>query len=222
MLMEEARWLGREMEKRAAEDLSPLLDLGSSSEDFRKALQPWVNDSLYGPLLTRGIEIRHQDIRARPGVDIVGDLTDPGFIEDLAAKSFRSVLCANLLEHVTAPDRVSKSLVKIVPPGGYLFVSCPYRFPYHPDPIDTRFRPDVEALAALFPSTEVVAGEIVRCSTYFDHLYPMLPRWKALLMHGIRLCLPFYGPAVWLLKVLHLPWLFRRLEATCLVLRKKR
>jgi len=221
MLREEARWLGQEMGKRAPEDLRPLLDLGSSSEDFHQDFQPWVAQSIYGPLLERGIEIRHQDIKARPGVDITGDLTDPAFIQDLASRSFRSVLCANLLEHVRDPDRVGRSLVKIVPPGGFLFVSCPYRFPYHPDPIDTRFRPDVETLAGLFPSTELVAGEIVRCSTYFSHLYPMHPRWKALLKHAIRLCLPLYAPPVWLLKVLHLPWLFRHLEATCVVLRKR-
>jgi SAM-dependent methyltransferase len=202
------------------EDLAPLLDLGSSSGDFRKDYQPWVGDALYAPLLKRGVEIRHQDIKDNPGVDIVGDLTDPVFIEDLAARSFRSVLCANLLEHVREPDRVCRSLVKIVPPGGYLFVTCPFRFPYHPDPIDTRFRPDVETLASLFPSTEIVASEIVACGTYFSHLYPMLPKWKALLKHMARLCLPFYAPPVWLIKVLHLPWLFRRLSATCVVLKK--
>lgn len=221
MLIEEARWLGQEMGRRAREELSPLLDLGSSSEDFRKNLQPWVAESIYEPLLARGIEIRHQDLRARPGVHITGDLTDPAFIEDLAARSFPSLLCANLLEHVRDPAGVARSLVRIVPRGGFLFVSCPHRFPYHPDPIDTRFRPGLEALAALFPGTEIEVGQVVRCSTYFDHLYPLLPRWKALLKHAARLCLPFYAPPVWLLKVLHLPWLFRRLEATCLVLRKR-
>jgi hypothetical protein len=220
MLIEEARWLGKAMEEVAKEDLNPVLDLGSSTEVFRKEQQPWVGDSMYDPLKQRGVEIKHLDIKPMPGVDIVGDLTDPAFVEELSAESFRSVFCLNLLEHVKEPERFTHALVKIVPRGGYLFISCPYRFPYHPDPIDTRFRPDVETLACMFPSTEMVAGEIVTCGTYFDHLYPMLPKWKALLKHMARLCLPFYAPPVWLVKVLHLPWLFRNLEATCLVLRK--
>jgi SAM-dependent methyltransferase len=220
MLIEEARWLGRQLEGATIEDLSPVLDLGSSTETFRKDYQPWVSDSLYAPLQKRGVVIRHLDIQPKPGVDIVGDLTDPLFVEELAGRSFRSVLCFNLLEHIKEPERLARSLVKIVPPGGHLFVSCPFRFPYHPDPIDTRFRPDVETLSALFPSTEILAGEIVTCGTYLDHLYPMLPTWKALLKHAIRLCMPFVAPPVWLLKVLHLPWLLRNLEATCLVLKK--
>lgn len=220
MLKEEAGWLGAEMGRVAQEALSPLLDLGSSSGDFRKDLQPWVGEALYAPLLGRGVRIVHQDLQANPGVDIVGDLTDPAFIEELAGRSFRAVLCANLLEHVRDPAAVARSLVKVVPPGGHLFVSCPFRFPYHPDPIDTRFRPDVETLAGLFPGTEIAAGEIVPCGTYFSHLYPALPKWKALLKHLLRLCLPFYAPPVWLLKVAHLPWLFRGLSATCVVLRK--
>ena len=220
MLIEESMWLGKQLGSVESKKLSPILDLGSSTEVFRKTHQPWVGKSIYDPLEEREIVVKHLDLKPMPGVDIVGDLTDATFIQELRTRTFSSVLCANLLEHVKEPERIARALVEILPHGGYLFVSCPFRFPYHPDPIDTRFRPDVGELSNLFPSTKIVTGEIVTCSTYFNHLYPLEPRGKALLKHMIRLCLPFYGPAAWALKVLHLPWLFRRVSATCLVLKR--
>ena len=221
MLREEAAWLGDQMDRVSSKSLGPVLDVGSSSETFRKVRQPWVWECVYGRLESRSIEVRHLDLEPGPGVDLVGDVTDPAFRETLSGHAFGSVLCANLLEHVEKPVSIARALVEVLPPGGHIFVSCPYRFPYHPDPIDTGLRPGVEELAVLFPSTELLAGDIVRCGTYLDHLYPLLPRWKSLSKHALRMGMPLYGPRVWALKVMHLPWLFRSLEATCLVLRRR-
>src|SRR5204863_7553703 len=104
------------------------------------------------------------------GVDLVGDLTEPSFLGRLAAMRLRSVFCSNLLEHVPNREEIGRAAVEAVEPGGYLFVSCPNVFPYHPDPIDTMSRPDVDELAALFPDTELVRGDRLGCGTLANYM----------------------------------------------------
>ena len=115
--------------------------------------------------------IQHLDIQAQPGVDLVGDLTDLGYLKHLTTLRFRSAFCMNLLEHVTNREQIAAALVEVLPPGGLLFVSVPHRFPYHPDPIDTLYRPDAAELARLFPGTAVVHQENVRCGTLFGYMW---------------------------------------------------
>lgn len=220
MLIEEAMWFGRQLEMLEPSGLSPMLNLGSSTEAYRQNYQPWIDRYVLHPLIQRDVHIKNHDMKAMPGVDLVGDLNDQEFLRELSAQSFHSVLCFNLLEHVNNRNQIADLLSKILAQGGYLFVSCPYKFPYHPDPIDTRFRPDLSQLADLFSGLEKVSGEVVVCQTYFHHIYPDQDPWLKLSKLLARLALPFYRPEIWLLRVRHLPWLFRRLEATCLVLRK--
>jgi len=217
MLIEEAMWFRKQLQAVDSTSLSPILNVGSSTEDYRNNFQPWVDKYVFFPLKDRDITVKHQDIKAMPGVDIIGDFTDPQFVKKLSKQSFKSLICANLLEHVENPNQVANTLVEILPSGGYLYLSCPYKFPYHPDPEDYLFRPDVDQLASLFPMTKKIAGDIVVCRTYFAHLYP---KWPTLLKMILRLCLPFYKTRRWLVIVKHLPWLFRKLEATCLLLQK--
>ena len=218
MLIEEAMWFGERMGAIEAGSLSPLLNLGSSTEVFRKKFQPWLDEYVLDPLQARGVLVRNQDLKPLPGVEIVGDLSDERFLRELSNNSFQAILCANLLEHLENRERLARAMLDMLPAGGFLFVSCPRRFPFHPDPIDTAFRPDVEELAALFPSCRRVAGEIVTCSTYADHLRPH--KRRGLLKMALRLGVPFYRPGTWLVLARHVPWLSRRLEATCLVLQK--
>jgi len=220
MLIEEAMWFGRQMQALEPDCLSPLLNLGSSTEAFRKQFQPWLDEFFLSPLQSRGVRIRNQDRKALPGVEIVGDLNDREFLRSLSAQSVRSILCANLLEHLENRTQLARAILDILPADGYLFVSCPYLSPYHPDPVDTGFRPNVEELAALFPGCRRVSGEVVPCSPYYDHLYPHR-RFK-LLRLGLRLCLPVYRPKIWLALITHLPWLPRKLAATCLILQKNK
>jgi SAM-dependent methyltransferase len=157
------------------------------------------------------------DIKSAPGVDLVGDLADEEFLERLTREEFKSVLCSNLLEHVPNRARIARTLASVVVKGGLLLVSGPHRYPYHPDPIDTMFRPSVEELAGLFPETHIAASAIVQCGTYLSYV----TRTPAKLAKTVlRLGLPVYRPRDWFSAVLRLAWLHRPFEVVCVALEK--
>jgi hypothetical protein len=222
MLIPEARWFGRAMKAVPDTELFPLLNVGSQSVRFREHEQPWLGRYVFAPLRKRGGQVVHTDIRQEEGVDLAGDLTDPAFLERLRSMRFRSVVCTNLLEHVEKPERIAATLVEVVEPGGRLFVSVPYRFPYHPDPIDTMFRPSVEELAGLFPGTAVERGEVVACGTLLTLLLAYC-RWTPRRVMGVVMkrrsggTTATAGPSR--IKTL-LPWCFRSFRTTCLGLGK--
>ncbi|HXJ02291.1 MAG TPA: hypothetical protein VNH44_13795, partial [Micropepsaceae bacterium] len=59
MFETEAAWLETLLRERTAEELSPLLNVGSSTADFREVEQPWAERRLFAPLRARGIKIVH-------------------------------------------------------------------------------------------------------------------------------------------------------------------
>lgn len=67
------------------------------------------------------------------------------WIEDLPktySKAFNTLILVSVMEHVNNPYLVSDALFAILRPGGYLFNSTPFLFPYHPAPEDNwRFAP---------------------------------------------------------------------------------
>jgi hypothetical protein len=212
MIAVEARWVGSTLAELPDEQLFPLLNVGSQDEAFRKQRQPWIDRRVFAPLRRRGGQVVHLDLAPGDGVDIIGDLLDPAVRVRLGG--FRSVLCANVLEHVPDRGHFASALVDAVAPGGYLIVTVPHRFPYHPDPIDTMFRPAIEELATLFPALELVRAKIVR-STMFAYLMrrvftlPFQPRQPS---NGSSASRSMRGE--------FLRWIPRQIAATCIVLRK--
>jgi hypothetical protein len=228
MLIDEARWFAGTLGSVEKSHISPMIDVGSSTEEYRKEQQPWIDRFVFGPLRKNGVEVVHVDAREGPGVDIVGDVSDPEFIAGLHIAGVKSVFCASLLEHVKNRQELSLILTQLVPINGYLFISCPYSFPFHPDPIDTMFRPDIFELARLFPHTSIVSSDIVNCGTYLGH-FLRKTRHRGLLRSatgmfarprepgsGKRLFAA--GEGSWVYRI---PWLFRDLRVTCLALRKQ-
>jgi len=134
-------------------------------------------------------------------------------------------------EYIFRPARVKKQSVKHLDikdaPGvdivgdlsdrHFLKKSCPFRYPFHPDPIDTRFRPSINELARLFPGTHIYCGEIVRCETYLDYLTSSPSK---LIKAVARIFIPLYQPIGWFSALMRMPWLFKNFQATCLILRK--
>jgi hypothetical protein len=165
LLKNEARWLREQLQALPIEDLSPLLSIGSGTADFRSERQPWIEGDVFAPLERRGGGVDHHEYVAGPGVDLVGDLSDPSFLESLPTIGTRSVLCANVLEHLLDIDKPVKALSDAVAPGGYLIVTVPRAYPYHPDPIDTMYRPSPDEIAALFPELTSRASAEVPCGT---------------------------------------------------------
>lgn len=116
-------------------------------------------------------------------------------------------------------------MLDLIPQNGYLILSVPNAFPYHPDPIDTLFRPTVDELVALFPGTHCVAAEIVPCGRLF-----VLVEGNFLRLAGkaAGMLLRRPAPSSADASVRHeslldwvYPWAFRQFRATCVVLQKE-
>jgi hypothetical protein len=219
MLPEEAQWLGAAILSFPHEQVFPLLDVASASDHFRKIDQPWIDQFIFAPIRQAGGRVVHTDILDLPGVDLVGDLYDPVFFEQLRALRFRSLLCANVLEHLSDPAFIAKRLLSMLEPGGLLFVTVPHGYPYHAGPIDTLLRPNVAELHEFFPGTKLISGKIVQSKTWWEYLNR---KPIALAKKIARLALPFYRPKGWLTVAAHFLWLWRRFSVTCLVLEKEK
>jgi hypothetical protein len=217
MLEREAQWIGETLDKLRPDEISPLLNVGSATAQFRKQVQPWIDRDIFAPLRKRGIAVDHLDIQQGDGVDLCGDLTDDDFMAGLSRHGYHALLCCNLLEHVPEPATICVKLSRLLPTGAHLVVTVPHRFPYHPDPIDTGFRPDVDELARLFPQCNLVEGALLDCGTGWDYVgrdpwmlvAKVARRFMGMKQHGGVKGSASFGP-----------WLFRRFHQTCIVLRK--
>lgn len=226
MLIREAKWFATRMTALPNESLFPLLNLGSQTGQFRKTEQPWLERYIFEPLQRRG-KVVHSDMQSGEGIDLSGDLSDPAFREHLRSMRFQSIVCSNLLEHVANREEFVRYVTPILPVGGLLFVSVPNRFPYHPDPIDTLYRPTPDELAALFPGMEVIDKAIVDCGTYSRYLLSSFC-WSPLRFFGkfiprrtkaVAATVASASDAGSPVKRLF-PWLFRSFRASCIILRK--
>lgn len=66
-------------------------------------------------------------------------------LPDTYRDHFNLAILVSVFEHVENPYRVSDALFRMIRPGGYLFNSTPFIFPYHPSPEDN-FRYSPKAL----------------------------------------------------------------------------
>jgi SAM-dependent methyltransferase len=184
VLRAEAAWLARELSRLPVADLSPLLSIGSGHAELTTD-QPWIHETVYEPLERRGVRVLHHELAPGPGVDVAGDLTDEGFLARLGQLELRSAMCCNVLEHLPEPARVAETIQRLVAPGGYALVSVPRRYPFHPGPIDTLFRPTVAELRGLFPELSVVTAEEIRCESLVGYLLAS-PHKGTAIARGLR------------------------------------
>ncbi|MBD1215139.1 MAG: methyltransferase type 11 [Dolichospermum sp.] len=218
MFREEAKWLANIIYSLNPNSVFPMLNIGSSNKKFREQEQPWIDELLFKPAKSKGYSVIHTDIKNDIGVDLVGDLCNVDFLKQLSDMNIQSVICSNLLEHINNREEISKIISSIVPKNGYLFVTVPYKYPYHCDPIDTMFRPNIQELSSLFPDFKIVNGEIlpggylVQSTTTTPILYTL-----AML---IRLMLPIYQPLRWVDSLKYALWLFKDISVSCVVLEK--
>lgn len=217
MLIQEARWFVEQFASMEKSQIFPMCNVGSSTEGFRTYDQPWIDELIFSPAVQQGHVVKHLDMKTAPGVDIVGDLSNQDFLKQVASMQFKSFFCSNLLEHLMQRDTLCNQMALIVPSGGYLFISVPNRYPYHPDPIDTGFRPSVTELAALFPGTHIIRSAVVVGDTLL-WLRRRNPITFAVTL--VRALTPFYKPVSWWRNKGYIPWFFRPLSATCIILQK--
>lgn len=225
MLIGEARWLATQIGQIESGRLFPMLNVGSQTEEFRMVDQPWIDEFIFGPLKERGLQVKHLDLQAGQGVDIVGDLSDSKFLAEIKKMSFSSVFCSNLFEHVVNREEIARLLTEVVPSGGFIILSVPYKFPYHPDPIDTMFRPSPEELATLFPNTTIWKKDVVRGGNLTTYVLQKFARHPTRTIRRLFAQRKARKSSVdtqdgGQLRSL-VPWLIRTFEVTCLILQKQ-
>ena len=214
----ESRWISEKINSFEVEQVTPILNIGSSSLEYNVKHQPWVINDLFAPLVGRGIEVFNLDFRQGQGIDLVGDILDDDFFATLRGRSFRLVMCCNMLEHVTDPAELARRCLALVESSGLLLITVPYEYPRHGDPIDNLYRPTPAQLLELFPGTECRAGDIVDVKkSYRDHVRA---RPWIILRHVFRFPFPFLNFSKWKHSMKKLKWLFSNYKVTAVVLRR--
>jgi SAM-dependent methyltransferase len=189
MFVDEARWLQQVLAGLKLAARQKVLDIGSSSSNFRTVVQPHIDRYVYAPLREQGVLVAHLDARSEPGVDIVADITT---LEGVAT-DFDVVICTSLLEHVVDRANTARNICRVVKPGGTLILTVPRRYPIHEDPIDTGYRPTAPQLSELVPWSEIVER---RELTIRDPLHYRGRRWPRRLLWPWRIsCLVARKPA---------------------------
>lgn len=222
MRIEEAKWLARRLAQIDSVSISPVLELGSSTLNFRMNKRPHIDQLLHRPLRERSVRIVHSDFKRDEGVEIVGDIFDSAVQAQIRRVAPRMILCCNMFEHVTDRSALARFCVEMLPAGGYMVFSGPYSYPYHPDPLDNMFRPTPAEVVALFPNFDIIAAEIVGSKSWCGELLErpaQIPRVAAESL--FRLVRFWVGQERYLADNHRLLWLFRRFRITCVILRKK-
>lgn len=214
MLQAEAEWVGRYFAGRDAHDLGTVINIGSSTAEFREHTQPFIHELVFKPLVDRGVPIVHVDIKADAGVNVVANLLKDDDFSLLRQLGAKTVFCSNVLEHVPNPNEFARRLALLVPEGGTLIVTVPSSYPFHPDPIDNGLRPDLPRLASMFVALEPVTGMEVKGPTLLDEF---AARPAALARRIARTLLPFPPIGGWLSTVDRWRWLTTPYAAICAV-----
>ena len=63
MRTSEAAYIGARLQEIPVEQLSPMLNLGSSNEAFRTPTHPHVDREIFFPLVARGARVIHADLK---------------------------------------------------------------------------------------------------------------------------------------------------------------
>jgi SAM-dependent methyltransferase len=219
MFDSESRWVGDRLAAYPAPQISPLINVGSSTAEFRETAQPWTEHNIFTPLHQRGVEIVHLDARAGAGIDIRANILDEADFARIGSGRYRALLCCNILEHVRDPGEFARRCALLVAPGGVIVVTVPRSYPRHGDPIDTLYRPTPDEAAALFPDTSIVAAEILDTGESYRDAVRRAP-WL-LLRHVARLPVPFLDFEKWRASMQKPYWLFHNYEVSAVVLRRR-
>ncbi|MEI6508461.1 MAG: hypothetical protein WCO54_08240 [Bacteroidota bacterium] len=216
MLYEESVWFKENLSKHIKEQ-SLVLNIGSSTKYFIEVEQPYIKKNIFDVLESKNCVVKNIDIKQAEGVDLIGDVTDASFVAKLKQMNPAAIICSNLLEHLEERKTFCDALVKIMNDETLLFVSVPYSFPYHEDPIDTLFRPDLKELQNTFPSLKLLEGTIVDCGNFFSYSNKHL-NIISQFINFVKIILAII-PASFInkTKFKRLLWNFKNISATCAI-----
>lgn len=218
MMVSDAKWLGEVLPKFTKEELSPILNIGSSTKKFREVDQPHIHKYVFAPLEEKGIKVIHCDLKDADGVDVSADIFDDEAIKKLASYQPKSIICTHMFEHVLDKEDLSKRLLSLLPKNGLFFVTVPNSYHQHDDPIDTMYRPTPEELAELFQGQEVIEKEILVDGNYWEKIRkrPVTLFFR----HFTRFFIPFVSIKKWKRSMKKLYWLFNNYKVSAIIGRK--
>lgn len=83
-------------------------------------------------LLATGATLQTCDMNAGLGVDFVEDVSNMSFTD----AQYDVVICTQVMEHVQSPEKTCAELVRVLKPGGHLFITAPqsanlHNLPWH-------------------------------------------------------------------------------------------
>lgn len=215
MLPNESQWISSTIESNFPDKEMSILNVGSSTLEFRTIIQPYVNDVIFKPLVNSGFAVTHLDMKQDIGVDIVGDLTNNEFRNSLRSKKYDIIICANLLEHLEKPKSLCTLLYELIEKNGYILITVPYIYPYHEDPLDTLFRPKPSEIKSLFPDNmKVIAQEIVK------EKFGIINEPERLFKNIVKSILFFLKPKRWTNHIKDAKIVFNVYQASCILLQK--
>ena len=183
MLREESIWIREVLKEVDLSSVKDILDIGSSTKEFRTEIQPHIDENVFKPLREQGKSIYYLDQKKSDGVDLVYDLERVQAVD--IGKQFDLVICCNLLEHVRKPGELAALLIDLTSKNGFLLITVPRAYRHHADPIDTMFRPSVKELLLMFPGLKVIREAVVRVrdkdkyriTEFIRYIVPFL-NWK--------------------------------------------
>lgn len=220
MRFEEADWVGAWGARQASESISPMIELGSGTAHLRTVVRPYIDALIYAPLRTRGVTLVHSDMHQGEGVDVSGDIYAEETRARLKAVGARSVICCNIFEHVADRARFAAICDEILAPGGLMVVTVPRDYPYHPDPIDTYFRPTPDEIGALFPGYVQTDSTVVSSDTYGAELGSARTAVATIAMAVVKSLLLRGGWRASWSRVHRLFWLLKPYRVSIVALRK--
>ncbi len=218
MMYCDAEWLEQVFARYSNEELSPIVNIGSSTRHFREVVQPFVHEQVFAPLEARGIKIIHSDIKDGEGVDISCDIFDDAGLEKLKALKPQALICTHMFEHVLDRELLASRLMALLPPGGLFFITVPMSYHYHADPIDTMYRPNPDELGDLFPNERILEKNVLTGDNYWSHIRKR--PFTLFFRHFFRFFTPFLGMKKWKRSMRKLYWLRNNYKVAAIVGRK--
>ena len=214
----DAKWLEKSLSEYTNEEISPVLNIGSSTKNFREVEQPHIYEHVFKPLEERGVNVIHTDLKSAPGVDVAADIFDDNAMKILLERKPRSIICTHLFEHIEDRDKLAKRLMQLLPKNGIFFITVPYSYHHHADPIDTMYRPSPEELAEMFSDQKIVSKEVLIGGNYWDKIKqrPMVLFFR----HFFRFFAPFLGLKKWKRSMRKLYWLRNPYKVSAVMGRK--
>lgn len=174
MLKNESLWIKQFLPTIIGEDAFPILNIGSSTSQYRKITQPHVQENIFSHFTDEKSQVIHLDMKADEGVDLVGNLYDPRFLQKIKNLKVKTIFCNNILMYLDGDSRrkLSEIFYTIIPEGGYLLISNSHIFPAAPDPKEEYYREGaMEMYKNHFSKFKLIAAEDVEDDlTHFNDL----------------------------------------------------